>query len=194
MTTLRKAVSHRLLDLGFRSSGRMHRRRVDSEFSEVVDTGPLGGRADIAPFVGLRHDGVEHLFSECLGVDKDAWVATVGANVGYVLGREYLSWADPAAVDAVLEHIASALGRYARVRSLDELAHAWSIAGLDDPGRCYRQVCIAVLLNRKDDVTRSLLEAKAAYCARPDGVCEQFLGFERRVLVRCGLTSAGGSA
>jgi len=161
----------------------MHRREVDCHFYEVVDTGPLGTRTDIAPFVGLRHDGVERLFAECLGETEDAWVATVGANVGYVLGGEYLYWDDPKAVDEVLHKITSALTTLSRIRSLDTLTDAVA-ANVDDPGRHYRLVCLAAIRDRPDEVTQQLTEARATYCARPDAVCEQFLGFERRIRER----------
>jgi hypothetical protein len=81
---LRKETSRALVDRGYRRDGRIHLLSVDPEFSLWVDTGPLGPRVDIAPFVGLRHEAVENLAEakakkslDELGVSGDARKAAV---------------------------------------------------------------------------------------------------------------------
>ncbi len=87
---LRREVSKALVKQGFRRNGRMHLLPLDKEYSFWVDTDPLERRPDISPFVGIRHNGVEGLTAEFLGLSKDDWVGTIGANVGYVLHNGYL--------------------------------------------------------------------------------------------------------
>lgn len=116
---LRSEVSKSLVAHGFKRAGHMHLRRLDSEFSLWVDTGPIGKRSDIAPFVGLRHDSVETLCGELLGVPDDLVVGTVGANVGYVLSGEYRWWDSPSSASEVVQGILSALERLRPFASLE---------------------------------------------------------------------------
>ncbi|HXK58265.1 MAG TPA: hypothetical protein PLP42_00085 [Acidobacteriota bacterium] len=80
----------------------MHLQRFDEAFSFWVDTGPLGTRDDIAPFVGVRNNQIEQIVGELLGLPDDGWTGTAGANVGYILDGKYRYWSSPTRADEVL--------------------------------------------------------------------------------------------
>ena len=162
---LRQEVSKILVGRGFRRKDRMHLLQVDKDFYYWVDTGPLEKRSDIAPFVGIRHDGVETLFAEFLGVPKDDSSGTVGANVGYVLQEGYLSWDPSSEPKEVLNKIDEALERYKPFISLGKLMGAWDVAAIADPNRPYREIVILVI---QEDYEGALnrLEAAAKFSAR----------------------------
>lgn len=181
---LRREVSKELMKRGFRRDGRTHLRRVDEEFSVGVDTGPLEKRADIAPFVGIRHDGVETLLAELADIPADDWVFSVGANVGYVLGGEYLAWEPPSQVREVVEVIDSALGHLHSFLSLECLPKAWSIKGAKDPMWRYREMILLLLRGEKLAIGEKFLDARRELCKREDEICEQYRGFERRLQER----------
>jgi hypothetical protein len=183
---LRREVSNALVARGFRREGRMHLLRVDENFSLWVDTGPLGERSDIAPFVGVRHDGVEQQVSELLGLSADDWVGTVGANVGYVLGDEYKSWEPPRELEEVLRTIDSALERLRPLLSLDKLPRAWEIKGAKDPSWRYREIVILLLRGERQSALDRLDAARAEMCQQKDEICEQFQAFAQRVQARLG--------
>jgi hypothetical protein len=81
---LRKEVSQELVRRGYRRVDRMHLRHVWGDWHFWVDTGPLGKRADITPFVGIRNDVLEHRVSEFLSLPPDDSAGSLGANIGYV--------------------------------------------------------------------------------------------------------------
>lgn len=185
MTTLRKQVSDALCQQGYRRRGRGHLRRVDTDFSLCVDTGPLGPRKDIHPFVGIRSDCVERAVFELMGLEQDDWTATVGANVGYVLNGEYRWWDEGAPVQEILDAIDAALARFRPYMHLTTLAGAFKFQGAaENPGKPYTLVVIALLNRDANLVARLLADAEAILCARPDAVCDQFKDFEMRVTKR----------
>lgn len=179
MTGLRGAVSKALIEQGFRHQGRMHRLPIDAGFSFWVDTGPLGKRDDIAPFVGLRSEEVEALVSSFLGLPLDAWVGTVGANIGYVLGREYSSWESPTPVSEVLATIKEGLERLRPFASRGALAGAWDLVGKEDPSYWYRRLVVARLTqDPPHHLARLASLAEADLCSTQDEVCEEFTRFK----------------
>src|SRR5262249_40890448 len=147
---LRKEVSNALVARGFRRDDRVHTLRVDKDFSFLVDTGPLGKKTDIAPFVGIRHDQVQKLESELIGLNNSDSVATVSANVGYVLGQGYRWWSPPSRSAEVIQAIDAALERFRRMLSLEKLLEAWSIEGTTAPGWRYNQISVLMLLNKRE--------------------------------------------
>ena len=179
---LRQEVSKILVGRGFRRKDRMHLLQVDKDFYYWVDTGPLEKRSDIAPFVGIRHDGVETLFAEFLGVPKDDSSGTVGANVGYVLQEGYLSWGPSSEPKEVLNKIDEALERYKPFISLGKLMGAWDVAAIADPNRPYREIVILVIQEDYEGALNRLEAARKIFCKEADEICEQFKGFEERVL------------
>ncbi len=193
MASLRSEVSRSLKARGYRQFERMHLLRVDGEFSVWVDTGPLESRTDIAPSVGLRHEGVEHLVPELLGVDCFDWTATVGSNVGYVLAGTYRRWVSPAPVADVLAAIDIGLERMKQFMPLDRLPAAWSIPGAQTPGWRYHEIVAYYLLGDESKVHLSIEAARASLCKTPGEVCQQFLDFERRLIGR-GYGSRRGEA
>jgi len=179
---LRKDVSKALVARGFHLwEGRSHLIRVDADFSLGVDTGPLGKRSDIAPYVGIRHDGVQQLRADLMGSSANERTGTVGANVGYVLGEEYRRWEPPSTHEEVLRVIDLALGRLRQYLSLDRLPEAWKIRGTNTPGWRYNEIAALLLKGDHQAVLERLEAARAEYCAYEDGVCEQFRAFEQRV-------------
>jgi hypothetical protein len=162
----------------------MHIRAVDREFSVVVDTGPLGSRADIAPFVGIRHEATERLYSELLDIPLDEFVATVGANVGYVLGTGYRRWEPSSAPAEVLLAIESAVEKLRPFMRLEALEQAWAVTEVGGPGKPYRRVILALLRGASTAFVQSLREAEAQLCRHEDEVCAQFRGFSDRARAR----------
>jgi len=179
---LRGEVSKALVNRGFRRDGRTHLLRVDKEFSLGVDTGPLGKRSDIAPFVGIRNDKVECLLTTLLDVPEDEWSWTVGANVGYVLGDGYQWWEPPAPPEDALRSIDAALTRLEEFLSLSELPKLWEeIQGTRDPSWRYRQIIILFLQGKRDMGLQALEESRQEFCKNEDEICDQFRGFEQRL-------------
>jgi hypothetical protein len=185
MATLRKQVSDALVLLGYRRHGRAHVRRVDDDFSLCVDTGPIGLRTDIAPFVGIRSDAVERARAELMSLSDDEWIGTVGANVGYVLGGAYRWWNEGAPPGPIVDDILAGLERFSPYMSLetiaDAFAHDWA-AG--NPGAPYARVVIALLNGDPSRVVQHLADAESVLCARADAVCDQFRAFDARVRAR----------
>jgi hypothetical protein len=88
---VRREVSRMLRDQGFKSfrqsgSGRAHLRRIDSEFSLVVDVGPLDTEGGLSPFIGIRHGnysggvGQPHSILEELSEDVDGSSSVFGCG------------------------------------------------------------------------------------------------------------------
>jgi hypothetical protein len=179
---LRKEVSARLIERGFRQDGRTHLLRVSGEFSLGVDTGPLGARTDIAPLAGIRHAPTESLLGKLLDLPGDEWVLTVAANVGYVLGGRYLAWQPPTPPEEVLERIDAALERLRSFLSLDRLPEAWKLQGTQDPSWKYRNVILAELRNERIEAKKLLEEICRERCQQEDPGCEEFKAFEKRFL------------
>jgi hypothetical protein len=144
----------------------------------------LEKRSDIAPFVGLRHDGVQELVSELMGFPKDEWVGTVGANVGYVLGEGYRWWEPPSEPYEVLQAIDSALDRLRLFLSLDALPVAFTITGAKSPSWRYNEIAILLFQGNRKAVLERIEDARAAFCQQRDEVCEQFEAFAQRVQER----------
>lgn len=180
--TLRQEVSNELKSRGFRRKGRMHLLPIDKQFSYWVDIGPIETQSDIAPFVGIRHDQVEKLFGEFLGVPKDNWVGTIGANVGYVLGEGYRWWKPPSKAEEVIDKILLAFERYKPFLSLERIIDAWEVAGIDDPDRSYREIVILIMQGHYEDALKKLEAARNMFCKQENEICDQFKGFERRSL------------
>lgn len=165
--------------------------RVDDSFSFGVDTGPLGNRSDIAPFVGIRHDGVQQLRAELMGSPGSQWSGTVSANVGYVLGEEYRWWEPPTPPEEVLRAIHLALDRLRPFLGLDKLPGAWEIQGAKVPGWRYTEITVHLLRGDRQLVLERLEAARSEFCKREDEICEQFRGFEQRVKSRLELLAEG---
>jgi hypothetical protein len=170
----------------------MHVLPVDGEFSFWVDTGPLGKRTDIAPTAGLRHSGVEALFATLLGVPRDEYSGTVGANVGEIVSGHYSRWEPPSRPEVVLEAIDLALAKMRPFMTLERLAEAWTIAG-DDPGRLYRLVVISLLRGDLESAERNLSAARDSYAKHGGEGAEQFAGFEGRVRERMAREKRGAT-
>jgi hypothetical protein len=179
---LRHEVSKALVKQGFHRNGRMHQLRLDKEFSFWVDTGPLEKRADISPFVGVRHNEVERLTAEFLGVPKDDWVGTIGANLGYVLHKGYLSFEPSVKPQEVVNTIQDALDQYKPFLELEKLIDAWHVASIKDPNWPYREIVILILTGEFETALMRIEAARDKFCKEEDEICEQFKGFEQRAL------------
>jgi hypothetical protein len=182
MATVRREVSDRLIALGFHHHGRAHLKRIDSDFSWCVDTGPIGSRTDIAPFVGIRSDAVEHARSELMALPDDAWIGTVGGNVGDVLGGPYKFWEGGAHAKDIVETMTAGLEALRPYTTLTSLAgvfeHDWAAR---HPGAPYTRVTVALLTGDRARVLAELTSAESTLCAHADEVCEQFREFDARV-------------
>lgn len=115
--SLRRSVSDLLVDRGLDRSGRTLRRPLAAEFHLIVDTGPLTGGPDVSPWVGLQYTAAARIQAALLELAFDDFVATVGANIGVVLQRDYLSWQSLDDVAEVLDTIDAGADR------LREFAH-----------------------------------------------------------------------
>jgi hypothetical protein len=178
---LRRQVSKMLVARGFRRDGRAHLQRIDDEFSFAVDTGLLNDKPDIAPFIGIRHESVERRLAQLMELPEEPWIATVGANVGYVLGQGYRWWAPPSTADEVLAAIDAGLERLRPFLSLEKLPGVWDLAGVKDPAWRYRDIVILLLRGERDAIPARLDAAREEFCKVQDEVCEQFEQFARNV-------------
>src|ERR1700704_1982432 len=61
---LRREVTSALVADGFVRGKRVHVKRVDDEWSLLVDTGEIGKKQGIAPVIGIRHDRGERRLRE----------------------------------------------------------------------------------------------------------------------------------
>ena len=120
-----------------------------------------------------------------MDLEHDDWVATVGANVGYVLNGEYRWWDEGAPVQEVLGRISAALETFGPYLSLSTLAGAFELRGAAQlPGKPFALVVIALLNGDVGLVVRHLADAEAILCTQTDAVCDQFKDFEVRVRKR----------
>ena len=183
-TNLRSEVSDKLVERGFRRVDRMHLLRVDKDWSFWVDTGPIGKSADISPFVGIRHDGLEVMRSELMGLPHDESVGSLGANAGYILNEGYRHWKAESKSVEVLGCIDRALDRLKPLMDLKKINEGWKIQGATTPGWQYSEIIVYYLLGQEGLVLEKLRMAQAVFCKRDDGVCEQFKSFEKRLLAK----------
>lgn len=181
---LRRGVSKALKARGFMQVERMHLLKVDSDFSMWVDTGPIGKQDDIAPFAGLRHEGVENLVADLLGEPRFDWTATVGANVGYILEAGYRYWAPPADVPEVLTAIDGALARLRDFMPLSRLGGAWKIEGAERPGWRFKEIGACFLAGDRAGTLARLEAARLALCKHEDEICEQYRLFAANLTKR----------
>jgi hypothetical protein len=179
--SLRKQVSKALVARGFRRDGRRHLKRLDDEFSFAVDTGLLNDKPDIAPLVGIRSDSVERRLMQYLELPADEWIATVGANVGYVLGQGYRVWMPPSTADEVLASIDQGLERLRPFLSLEKMPEVWDLTGIRDPAWRYREMVMLLLRGVRDAIPARLEAAREDFCKFQDEVCEQFEQFARNI-------------
>lgn len=178
--SLRKAVSRALVVRGYERDGRTHLKAVGDGVHVYVDTGPVGRQTDIAPYVGLRHDAVSDLVSDLLELPRDRFVGTVGANVGYVLGRGYAAWYDPGDADAVLAAIDQAEITLLDYVPLHRLPDAWSLTdGTLAPGYYYKIAATWLLLEEAENASHWLRVAKDNECRFEGSLCDQYKRVER---------------
>jgi hypothetical protein len=119
--SLRRRVSDALVARGFRRGHAVYQRSIDEDFQLVVGIGPLDGRADVSPSIGLRHEGVENLCSRLLNLEPYDFGATVGGNVGQILGAGYWRFPESVSPDEVLAAIDQATPVVLRFARLDRL-------------------------------------------------------------------------
>lgn len=160
----------------------MHLLRVDKDWSFWVDIGPIGKSADISPFVGIRHDGLEVVRSELMGLPHDESVGSLGANAGYILNEGYRHWKAEGKSEEVLGCIDRALDRLKPLMDLKKINEGWKIQGTTSPGWQYSEIIVYYLLGQEGLVLEKLRMAQAVFCKRDDGVCKQFKSFEQRLL------------
>lgn len=155
---------------------------IDTDRFWVIDTGPFDSkRTDIAPFVGIRHEALEALTSELLEVPRDGANASIGANVGYILGIGYKTYAAPTAVANVLDVIDKAQEQLRPHLAIEAVPVIWKLTGVYDPGWRYRDIAIKLMTGRDADIPNALNEARAEFCEYDDEVCAQFRSFEKNV-------------
>lgn len=177
-----RAVRGALVDLGYKRDGRTHLRPLQPGVSFIVDTGPLGRRSDISPWVVLRNDQVEEAYSRFIGLPNDPFVGTVGANVGYIVDGTYRSWSGGEDVSSVTRAIDEAQRILAPFADLAKLSVAWKIRGTEAPGFERHLVVVHYLLGNRPEMDRWLGEAERLECRVEDGVCEQFRRFKANLL------------
>ena len=186
---LRRTISDTLVGLGYRRSGRMHRRDVDREFSLIVDTGRPGPPAGVHPFLFLRHDGVQRLASEFLGLRTDKYVGTIGANPGCILDGTYRFWGVLSGPDvvpdviALIEQSSEILLRYA---SLERLPEAWKLDWVPKDASRFSLATIYMLLGGRPRLSAVLAEGELYDCQAEGALCDQFRRFQRNLLAHMG--------
>ena len=179
MSNLRRAVSDALVADGFERDDRLLRLRVDDEWAWIIDTGFLDPDGqDMAPWLGLRHDSVQRVLTECKGRPGSAFVGTAGSNVGYILGGGYRIWAPSASPASVLDGIQSARAVLEKFMTLRTLPGAYEIRGAKSPLWRFRLACIYYLLADEPGLESALAEGARTECRHQDAVCDQFRKFE----------------
>lgn len=178
---LRSEVSRALIASGFTRTDRMHMRRVTLDWSFWVDTGPIGRRCDIAPRVGIRHDGIERKFAELMNVPADNMVGTIGTNIGYIRGQGYQTWEPPSEPNEVMAAITEALELFRPFLDLQKVHELWKIEGTQDPLWRYREIILFYIRGEECVLLDKLQQARTIFCARNDAVCEQYLEFTGRL-------------
>jgi hypothetical protein len=181
---LRNDVSKSLVAEGYKRNGRLHQLRYDDDFAFWVDTGLLGKRTDIAPFVGIRHEPTQRLRAELRRSQDDRWVGTVGANVGYVLGIGYRSWEQPAVASDVMPVLHSAVDRLRAFLNVETLPNAWDIEGAKAPCWQYNYIFALVLKNDAKAVEDAMATARSQLCRKENEICHEFREFEARLRER----------
>ena len=180
---LRSEVSRALVDRGFTRVGRTHLRREDDQFSYWVDTGPIGTRSDIVPFLGLRHDRVSEISDRLRGLEPDPYSGTVGGNVGKVLGGPFRRWSANGDTREVVSTILTGLEALRPYMTLERLPAAFDASWAVGPSNSYRLVVVYLLLENRAQVEESLDRAEAEYCRQDDEICATFRRFEAGVRV-----------
>jgi len=182
---LRREVSAALKGRGYVRKDRNHLLRIDDDRSWVVDTGPLDSkRTDIVPFAGIRFDSVETLLTDFWEVPPDDASASIGANVGYVLGIGYKTYIPPTRVDNVLADIDAAHQKLSPYMTIETFGGFWKASGVYDPGWRYRDIIWKLLTRRYSEIEPAFVEARKEFCEFDDAVCAQFRRFEQNVRKR----------
>lgn len=190
---LRREVTDALVAEGFKRGKRVHLKRVDDDWNLLVDTGDVGKRQGITPWVGIQSRTVERLLQELLDLPAYAFSGTVAANVGYIVDGAFRQWMPPivpgmpeVSVDEVLDLIRAGLDRLSGYCRLDRLPAAWEAMPQtqSDPSCAYRRVLVQLLLGDAGGVERELGRAEAEYCRRDDEICATFRRFRESVLAR----------
>jgi hypothetical protein len=179
--TLRRLVSDGLLARGYKHVGHgYHVKALAGEFSSIVDTGPPGGRGDIWPSVGLRHEAVEHLRPKLMELPAYRHSSTVAANVGEILNGRHRGWHDPAAATDAMDAIDRAVWAMNQFATLERLPKAWGLR----PGLAhdlYTLVPVYLLLGDQRHVRQLLGEGERGFCQEENQICAQFRAFARNV-------------
>jgi hypothetical protein len=152
--------------------------RVDGAVNLVVEVGPLNGFGDVAPFVGLRHDAIEDLKSDLMELPRDALSATVGGNVGIVLGSTYQSWPSSSPLEPVVDAVdrgVAIMETYARPDRLSAALEAFPLRVLEYSIR----VPVYLYLGDRVQAERWLALSEPNECRAPGPMCEQFRRFAR---------------
>jgi hypothetical protein len=178
---LRQAVSDALVAQGYERKDNLLRRRIDSDFSWVVDTGLLDGGPEISPWVGLRHERVEKLVTELLELPDGGFVGTAGSNIGYIMGGEYRIWREPTAPEVVLARIDESRQVLDEYRTLEKLPGVFEIRGAKGPMYHFTLAAIYLLLGDEQRVREWLAEGERTDCRVEGPVCEQFRRARRNV-------------
>jgi len=182
---LRREVSRALLARGYTVGERNHLLRIDENRSWVVDTGPLDSkRNDIAPFAGIRFDSVETLLTDLWELPADDSSASIGANVGYILGMGYKTFIPPTSVEQVLGVIDAALEKLRTYMTIETFGQFWSATGVYDPAWRYRDIISKFMTGRSGEIEAAFEAARKEFCEFDDEMCEQFRLFERNLRTR----------
>jgi hypothetical protein len=145
--------------------------------SLVVDTGPLNGFGDIAPWIGLQYLPAVQLQAALMELPLDRFNATVGDNVGIILGDGYRSWSGLASFDDVVGAVVRAASRMLAFADLEALPSTFEIPGATTP-TAFNAVPIYLLLGVPTEVERWLAKGALDECQHPGPVCDQFRRFE----------------
>jgi hypothetical protein len=170
---------------GFVRDGTRFVRDGGGGFTLIVDPGDLwAGLLASAPWVGLRHEGVERLLVELVGGEpaEAGQSATVTLTVRVEEGSGTPGNA-PVTADAALAAIDEGLRTLTACSSLDRLAELHERLG---PGSMSHVTLAAIHFLSGDErgACRRLAEGERVDCAREDLVAARFRVFERNLLAR----------
>ena len=184
---LRRELAKLFVAAGWTKVNDVLRRDENPEWSMVVGLGALNKREDVSATLGIRSESVQQLHTELRGLENPAYVATVGADHGYVTGGSYKIWAAPQdAAEDIYDSILQGLEKLRPFMALERVSEAYAAipATEADPSAHYRMVVIELLRGRPEAVAEMMLRAEMIYCRRDDEICEDFRLFQEKARAR----------
>jgi hypothetical protein len=150
-----------------------------------------GGIIEVGPIIGVRHQALEALVSECLGAaSSDFEPPSVSVNIGYLMKeKRYRAWSfeESTANGGIVDEMCDAIEEFGLkfMRSHSELSAVF--ASLADPAlgvphqNSYRVPAALFLLSRESEAREAINSLLAGLGARQDLAATSVREFSRRL-------------